>query len=140
MAIIYERKKIAVSETENSELQQDTTKQQFILAVGGIGHFRTSGQDLPFNYRIGFADYHDVSRDLITALNPDIVMSPMLCGSFDCIDLAQTLHEIGFIGCYRIIVPHLPNPHIIATEIKSLCPGLEFSLSRSKGEAYSFLN
>lgn len=140
MAIVYGRKKNLAVESEGSDFTHAKQKQPFILAVGQIDSWQSSGRDLPFDSRIGFADYSDITRELITALNPDIIMSAMLCGSFDCIDLAETLHGVGFIGRYRVIVPHLPNPGIISAEIRSLCPGLDFSLIKSEGELTGRLN
>lgn len=139
MATVFDKKTKSPA-SAGADLEPTPKRRPFILAVGEVGHWRASGRDLPYDSRIGFADFHDVTRDLIATLNPEIVLSPLLCGSFDCIDLAQTLHSIGFIGRYRVIVPQLPDPGIISSEITSLCPGLDFSLIHAEADLSTRLN
>jgi hypothetical protein len=58
----------------------------------------------------------------------DVVLSPMVGDTYDCIDVAQHLFSAGFSGSYRVMTPDLPDPGILRQEIRSLCPGLDFDL------------
>jgi hypothetical protein len=78
-----------------------------------------------------FADYADVTRELMHALRPQIVISSMLARNFDCVDLAGRLSAIGFRGTYRLIGHGMPEPELIVRELRSLFPGLEVDLAIS---------
>ncbi len=58
----------------------------------------------------------------------DVVFSPVVGDTYDCIDVAQHLFAAGFSGSYRVMAPDLPNPGILRQEIGSLCPGLDFDI------------
>lgn len=100
-------------------------RQPRILAVGELRKWQHAGRELPQDRQIGFADFFDVSPELLEALAPDVIMSPLLTASFDCLDLAQLLQHSGFRGRYRILAPDLPNPAVVAAEIEALCPSLD---------------
>lgn len=99
-----------------------------ILAVGDLQEWRRSGRDIPADGKIAFTDFRSVSEELFQLIAPHLVLSPLLARGFDCIDLAQVLHAIGFKGRYRAIAEVLPNPEIIRREIVDLCPGLDFDV------------
>jgi hypothetical protein len=77
---------------------------------------------------VAFAEIHEVGAELLDSLRPDVVLSPLLARSFDCIDLAQILEAVGFEGAYRAMTPPLPAPDLVRREIRSLCPGVNFDL------------
>ncbi len=105
----------------------ETSLRPIILAVGEVEKWKRSGRALPQDSQIALAEFHDISPELLQTLNPDVVLSPLLCPAFDCLDLAQALTRSGFRGRYRIIAPALPNPAVIISEIEMLCPELDFS-------------
>lgn len=70
----------------------------------------------------------DEFLELSTRKPADVVLSPMIGDTYDCIDVAQHLFAAGFTGSYRVMTPDLPNPGILRQEIRSLCPGLDFDL------------
>ncbi len=107
--------------------ETDTALRPIILAVGEVDKWKRSGRALPQDSQIVLAEFHDISPELLQTLNPDVVLSPLLCPAFDCLDLAQALTRSGFRGRYRIIAPALPDPAVIISEIEMLCPGLDFS-------------
>ena len=96
-----------------------------ILAVGDVRNWISTGRALPIDSQIAFAEFHEITEELLQALTPDIVMSPVLTRAFDCLDLAQTLHDSGYRGRLRVVAPDLPNPRVIQAEISALCPGLD---------------
>lgn len=110
----------------NAETTEENSRlRPIILAVGDVRQWIVAGRALPADSQIAFAEFHEITDELLQALTPDIVMSPVLTRAFDCLDLAQTLHEKGFRGRLRIVAPDLPNPRVIQSEIRGLCPGLD---------------
>ena len=99
-----------------------------VLAVGDMSHWRTSGRDLPWGSQITFADFSDITDELIATMSPDVVISPLLCRSFDCLDLAAALCGAGFRGRLRIMAPKLPRPEVVLGEARALCPKIDIDL------------
>ena len=111
--------------SDTNTLESDHRSDPVILAVGDVRQWTRAGRALPADSQIAFADFHEINEDLLQALSPDIVMSPVLSRSFDCLDLAQTLYESGFRGRFRVVAPDMPNPRVIQAEISALCPALD---------------
>lgn len=105
--------------------ENDGEKHLVVLAVGDLSNWRSSGRNLPWDSQITFADFVEVDRHMIENLGPDVVLSPLLCSKFDCLDLAQALYSAGYGGRFRIMSPKLPNPGIVLAEARSMCPGLD---------------
>lgn len=99
-----------------------------VLAVGDTAEWLRRRQPVPPGGRIILASFSDLSQDLLARVRPKLVLSPLLARDFDCIDLAQMLFALGFGGQYRVVSSEVPNPLIVATEIRSLCPGLDFGV------------
>ncbi|MEM9708906.1 MAG: hypothetical protein AAF871_08945 [Pseudomonadota bacterium] len=99
-----------------------------ILAVGDTEEWLRQKRQVPPGGRIILAAFSDLSRELLDQINPMTVLSPVLARDFDCIDLAQMLFAVGYPGQYRVFSNDLPSPKIIRTEIRSLCPGLDFDV------------
>jgi hypothetical protein len=99
-----------------------------ILIVGEVSRWIASGRELPRLRGRNFVEFHQFGPETCASLRPDIVLSPLVCPSFDCLDLAAVLHGFGFAGRYRVLAPDLPNPSIICAEVSALFPGLDFDL------------
>ena len=110
-----------------------------ILAVGEISLWRMAGRMLHPSAHLTYAEFADLSSAVIETMTPDIVVSSLVSKSFDCLDLAQFLHQCDYPGRYRILDPHVPDPSLIVQEINSLCPGLDVKVLRlaSAGEVPS---
>ena len=113
------------AQAERSEGESDARLRPIILAVGDVRNWMNAGRALPADSQIAFAEFHEITEELLLTLLPDVVLSPVLCRAFDCLDLAQTLHGSGFRGRLRIMAPDMPNPRVIQSEIRALCPGLD---------------
>ncbi len=59
---------------------------------------------------------------------PDMVVSHLVSGAFDCHDLAERLVQLEFTGKYRAISGDLPQPDLVRREICTSYPGLNFDL------------
>lgn len=108
-----------------SRLKDQEVAQPIILAVGEISLWRAAGRLLHPSSQLTYVEFSDLTTQLLQAVAPDIVLSNMISRSFDCLDLAQFLHQAGFQGRYRIIDANVPNPRLIMHEINVLCPGLD---------------
>ncbi|MFT6452991.1 MAG: hypothetical protein ACJA06_002500 [Halocynthiibacter sp.] len=97
-----------------------------ILAVGELDTWIGAGKMPLRNSKIALAEFYEVGPDLLMMLKPDYVVSPTLCRSFDCMDLASILQASGFRGKYRALAYNLPNPEIIRREVSALCTDLDF--------------
>lgn len=74
---------------------------------------------------VHFLAIDQLSRDAIELIAPDVVLSPLVSSGFDCLDIAERLDRVGFVGRYRIVVDQLPRPDLIRREIKSAFPALD---------------
>lgn len=127
--IIYNTKdRAALLKAKSTQTGLDKLR---ILAVGPVSQWQGSGRSLSAHSQIGYADFEDVTFELLDMMRPDVVMSPVLCPQFDCLDLAQVLDGCGFTGRYRVFGNDLPAPEIIRREIMGHYPGLDFGLMTS---------
>jgi hypothetical protein len=99
-----------------------------VLAVGDVFSLRTRIDAGLAGATTAFAEFSDVTPELMEALSPQIVVSSVLGRNFDCVDLAERLCEVGFRGCYRLIAHGMPQPDLVLREIRSLFPGLRVEL------------
>ncbi|MBV1903798.1 MAG: hypothetical protein KUG58_09205 [Marinosulfonomonas sp.] len=100
----------------------------FVLVVGEVDYWKKTGRALPTGAQIAFMNFSEVSADLLAIIRPNVILSPLLCLSFDCLDLAQILQTAGFRGSYRVFAPDLPDPTVIKAEVSSLGPDLDFDV------------
>ena len=121
----FEDKAVTDREPETADAESDARLRPIILAVGDVRHWISKGRALPSDSQIAFAEFHEITQELLQTLTPDVVMSPVLTRGFDCLDLAQALHDCGFGGRLRVVAPDMPNPLVIQSEITALCPGLD---------------
>lgn len=101
-----------------------------IVAVGDLAAWRDAGHDRFLTPGVLFAAFHDITADFLAEAAPLLVVSPLVARQFDCVDLAEVLHRLGYTGCYRAIDMGLPRPEMIVAEIRALAPGLDFGLTR----------
>ena len=119
-------KTLKSAEAASAAAEDAPGREPAILVVGNVSQWQDAGRRLPVDADISFADFSDISADLLEILRPEIILSPLMCGTFDCLDLAQVLHEAGYRGRYRVMAPVLPDPDLIKAEIQGLCPSLDF--------------
>lgn len=101
---------------------------QKVLFVGDVTQLLDAHPDLPNGPDAIFASFADLGAELIHQANPDVVISPLMAGSFDAIELAELLDMLGFEGRYMVVTPPLPRPDIIRRDIIGAAPGLQIEL------------
>ena len=99
-----------------------------VLAVGESDEWTQQGHSLPRETGVVLVPFEGVTDAALKAYQPDVIYSPVLARSFDCIDLAQLLHSLEYRGSYRAVASDLPKPSVIEREIKHICPRLDFSI------------
>jgi len=107
---------------------QETGLYRDILVVGEVSKWHALGRVLPQEKSIFFLEFQDLAYDVLEEYTPSIVLSPLLCASFDCLDLAVRLDGLGFRGRYRAMSAQLPDPWLIRREIAENCPDLDFDI------------
>lgn len=105
-----------------------------VLAVGDVAAWQKAGYGADLSGEVVYAAFHEVTEALLSETDPRVVVSPLITRHFDCVDLAQLLGSLGFRGRYRAIGTRLPNPRMIEAEIRSLVPGLDFSVAAAWAE------
>lgn len=95
----------------------DSLTSAVILAVGD----QMTGQDtalkFPESDKIHYTIFADVTAARLAELRPILVVSPLMCRSFDCLDLAVRLQQLGYQGKLRILAPNVTKPAMIRSEI-----------------------
>jgi hypothetical protein len=99
-----------------------------VLAVGDPAEWVRQGHALPQDSNLAFVAFEDVSEGTISHYSPTVIYSPVLSHTFDCIELALLLRNIGYAGSYRALAHDLPKPELIEREVGSMCPGLDFKI------------
>ncbi len=107
----------------------EKARRDVILAIGDVSAWRNGGGTVPACDALAFAEFHEVTGELLRILEPALVVSPLLSRRFDCLDLAQLLTALGYRGKYRVIDSTLPNPSLIVREVRALVPGLDFAVA-----------
>ena len=98
-----------------------------VIAVGDPARWEKTGQALP-SEQIQFFSFREITAELLDHIQPESVFSPVVAQNFDCIELAMTLHNLGFTGAYRAFATNLPKPALIEREVGFICPNLDFKI------------
>ena len=110
-----------------------------IVAVGAVDEWRKSfGQPTSYQH-LHFADFSGLSAEILDVLKPELVVSPVVTPTFDCIDIGAALTRCDFQGSYRALSTNLPNPAIIRREVRSFFPRLDFDICEISDDAFHLL-
>lgn len=99
-----------------------------ILAVGDQVTGQEDALKFPESNKIYYASFAEVTAERLNDLSPVLVVSPLMCHSFDCLDLATRLQELGFQGKYRVLAPNVTNPKMIRAEIAAQAPQVDVEI------------
>ncbi len=98
-----------------------------ILSVGEVRDVHQPSLNLPNNALLTKANIGDIDSRFIAKVQPNIVVSCLVCRDFDFLELAQALQIANYQGELSIIVPELPNPGIVLAEATTACPDLRIT-------------
>jgi hypothetical protein len=99
-----------------------------ILVIGNLRSWALAGRPVPLLDGFRFASFEDLSAALLEETRPHLVLSALMGESFDAVDLARRLAELGFAGRYRALTNPLPRPEDVREEVRAAAPGLDFDL------------
>ena len=111
-----------------------------VLAVGDVFDWHESTRSIPMGAAVTFAEIAEITQDFLQEINPDIVLSCLVSQDFDFLDLAQALQAAKFKRCLRIIVPELPDPDIVLSEARNLCPNVNIDFEIDQTGRHYLIN
>jgi hypothetical protein len=74
---------------------------------------------LPAGARIVKIPFRALTKPFLVETNAIIVLGPLLAPELDAMQIAERLGELQFRGTLRLFGPALPNPTLVAREIRS---------------------
>ena len=116
------RQQFAAQPTTEVELAVRT------LVIGNVGRWIAEGRTLVSLDHVHFTELDSLTSELLSEIDPDLILSPLFGGDFDVIDVAQRLTELGYEGRYRAISENMPDSEMIRREVCAQSEGLDFDL------------
>lgn len=121
--------------TKNNESAQGTISSPQLLkgilktlVVGDISRWTKMGHRLPEVEGLMFINLEDLTINLLSDFQPDLILSPLMQYDYDATEVAQKLSRLGFQGRYRAVADGLPNSDVVTREVRSIAPDIDFEL------------
>jgi hypothetical protein len=99
-----------------------------ILVIGNLRTWEREGRPVPDLDGFRFASFAELDEQHLTDPVPDVVFSALMGESFDAVDVARRLAELGYAGRYRALSNAVPSSDTIRDEIRDVAPDLDFDL------------
>jgi hypothetical protein len=74
---------------------------------------------LPDTTRIVHIPFRALTKPLLSETQPVMVLGPLLSPQLDAMQIAERLGELGYRGRLALLGPPLPNPSLVAREIRA---------------------
>lgn len=74
---------------------------------------------LPRDARVVKIPFRALTTPFLSETRPACVMAPLLAPDLDALQVAERLGELQFKGTLLLVGPTLPNPKLVAREIKA---------------------
>ncbi|RPE71505.1 hypothetical protein EDD53_0625 [Pacificibacter maritimus] len=116
------------------------TQAPMLLLVGERSQIKDIGTFGTAVSAVFYMDFLELTPDIVKAVNPDLVMSPAISNSFDCLELADLLEQTGFSGRYRVMTDDIPCPEIICREVRQRHPMVDFDVLKAKPVSKKHIN
>jgi len=98
------------------------------LVIGNLARWSAQGRATSAFGKFHYAEFADLSRDILCKICPYIILSPLLDDKFDVLEIAERLQKLGYRGRYRAITETMPDADMIRAEIRNEAPDLDFDL------------
>lgn len=122
-----------LSDTQKKiQIQDEVVSADRTLIIGDLGRWRNEGRDVISFGEFEYIDLADLTVDLLERTKPAIILSPLVADSFDVIDIAARLAELGFEGRYRALSVQASDKKVIAAEVALVAPDLDFDILEIK--------
>ncbi|MDA5094835.1 hypothetical protein O2N63_12140 [Aliiroseovarius sp. KMU-50] len=102
-----------------------------ILAVGDVVPDTDRTTKFPESEKIQYLKISDINAEVLRWRRPLMIISPLMCNSFDSLELAVKLQELGYTGKFRVLAPNVANPNMILKEIASQAPSIDIEIMSS---------
>jgi hypothetical protein len=99
-----------------------------MLVIGELDQWQASGRLRGVPAGCAYLDITQLNPFTLHRHAPDLVLSPLLSGGFDAVDVAEKLNAARFRGMYRVVADNLPDADIIRGDIRAAAPDLDFDL------------
>lgn len=104
------------------------TVTQGVLAVGLPEQWKKISEVAGQGTQLMAVQFDELSREADKLDAYDAIVSLVIFGRDDCIDLATELNRLNYEGRYVIIAESIPNPRVLLAELHGSCPGLAIEL------------
>ncbi len=101
---------------------------QNVLVVADLIRWQDQGRTLPVSQNLRFIDFAELTAELVAQFSPDIILSPLVETTFDVVDVACLLAQMGYEGPYRAVSDALPNARAVSLEIRTSAPSVDFDI------------
>jgi len=98
-----------------------------VLVVEAPGALRLL-DDGPSRQSVVLTQARMLSARMLSQVEPDAVIGPLIADGWDSLDLANTLEEMGYRGNFYILSRPLPRAELVLREVRAFCPALTISL------------
>ncbi len=69
-----------------------------------------------------------ISTQMLSQVQPDAVVAPLICAQWDILDLGQILQDMGYCGTLFVLTKPLPRAELVLREVRAFCPDIEIRL------------
>ncbi len=99
-----------------------------ILVVGNLKRWKAEGRLKNTLDDFQFIDFEALNEETLLDFKPDIILSPLFGDTFDALDVALRLQELGFKGRYRSLADRIPKGDAIRADIAAHAPDVDFDV------------
>lgn len=75
-----------------------------------------------------FLEFDAITTEVMRTINPEVVLSPLVCDDFDATQMIAELARYNFKGRYRAVTSGLTNPQMVLREVRTFAPAVDFDL------------
>ncbi|PRY95132.1 hypothetical protein BCF33_0746 [Hasllibacter halocynthiae] len=83
---------------------------------------------LPGAQEVRVAALSEIGADLLGAVRPTIVISPLVDRGWDAVEVADALARAGYEGRYRATADVLPDAGLVRREVRRVARALDFDV------------
>ena len=96
---------------------------QRLLYIGGGEVQDVVGDTRQFSVALGL-----LCAETLHAINPDVVIFPLIRADQDAICVLETLRALGYRGTCLVLSPPLPKPQPVEAELRAVGLGMQVKL------------
>ena len=100
-----------------------------LVGFGNLRDIPMLEQAAPGAVHLSGARLIALPADIFAEIAPQLVLSPLVSGIYDAIDIATALAGLGYRGRYRALAHRLPRRDLILNEVRAACPTIRFDIA-----------